>query len=140
MIGLDTSFLIAFEIKEHERHGAARSLARERSAEGFAISSQILAEFLNIVTDPRRFERPLSMEEAISRISDWWQAKEVRVILAGESAGSRFLDLLRRHQPGRKQLLDTLLASTYLEAGVNVVATTNARDFAPFEGMGTVLV
>jgi predicted nucleic acid-binding protein len=140
VIGVDTSFLVAFEIREHNRHESARELARHRQEEGFAISTQVPAEFLHIVTDPRRFEHPLSMEDAIARIHRWWHAREVRVVSAGETAGSRFLELLQAHRLGRKNLLDTLLAATYLEAGVHVIATVNAGDFTRFEGMGTVLV
>lgn len=140
MIGVDTSFLVAFEIREHNRHKSARELAIHRQEEGFAISTQVLAEFLHIVTDPRRFEQPLSMENAIARIHRWWHAREVRVITAGELVGSRFLDLLRVHHIGRKNFLDTLLAATYLEAGVHVIATVNTGDFTRFEGMGTVPV
>lgn len=96
MIDVDTSFLVAFEILEHNRHESARELARHR--------------------------------------------REVRVVSAGETTGSLFLELLQAHRFGRKNLLDTLLAATYLEAGVHVIATVNAGDFARFEGMGTVLV
>jgi predicted nucleic acid-binding protein len=140
VIGIDTSFLVAFEIAEHPRHGAARSLAAERREEGFAVSTQVPAEFLHIVTDPRRFEHPLTMDDALERMYRWWHAREVRVVHAGETTGSRFLDLLREHRLGRKQLLDTLLAATYLEAGIHLIATTNVRDFGRFRGLGTVVV
>jgi predicted nucleic acid-binding protein len=140
VIGIDTSFLVAFEIREHSRHEAARELAHARQEEGFAICTQIPAEFLHVVTDPRRFERPLPMEDAIARIKRWWHAREVRVVPTGDIVGSRFLELLRVHHLGRKQLLDALLAATYLEAGVHIIATVNAGDYARFEGMGTVAV
>lgn len=138
MIGIDTSFLVAFEIREHPRHHAVRSLADTRRNEGFALSTQIPAEFLHVVTDPRRFELPLPMDDAIERIERWWRAREVRIIPTGEVVGMRFINLVRTHRFGRKRLLDTLLAATYLEADVHVIATTNARDFTQFEGLGVL--
>jgi len=126
VIGIDTSFLVAFELREHPSHHSARTLAESRREEGFAMSTQIPAEFLHVVTDPRRFAG--------------WRAREVRIVPTGDAVGVRFLDLVRHHHLGRKRLLDTLLAATYLEAGVHVIATTDARDFGHFEGLGVVPV
>jgi len=140
VIGIDTSFLVAFELREHPSHGSARALADSRREEGFAMSTQIPAEFLHVVTDPRRFATPLLMEDALARIDRWWRAREVRIVPTGDAVGMRFLDLVRRHHLGRKRLLDTLLAATYLEAGVHVIATTDVRDFGQFEGLGVVPV
>ena len=64
--GLDTGFLVAAEVTEHTEHAGARStLARLLSAgDLIAIAPQVLAEFIHIVTDPRRFAQPLDMSAA----------------------------------------------------------------------------
>jgi len=61
--GLDTGFLVAAEVTEHAEHAGARdTLARLLSAgDLIAIAPQVLAEFIHIVTDPRRFTQPLDM-------------------------------------------------------------------------------
>ena len=61
--GLDTSFLVAAEVTEHAEHaGAQDTLARLLSAGDFlALAPQVLAEFIHIVTDSRRFAQPLDM-------------------------------------------------------------------------------
>ena len=54
--GVDTSFLVAVELVSHARHGDSRCL-RDRFLKGgeqFALVPQVLAEFVHIVTDPRR--------------------------------------------------------------------------------------
>ena len=58
MIGLDTSILVAHAIAEHPRHEASRQWLDEEIASNrtFAITSGILAEFIHIVTDGRRFD------------------------------------------------------------------------------------
>jgi hypothetical protein len=48
------------------------------------------------------------------------------------AATSQFLAWLQQFSLGRKRLLDTLLAATYRQAGVNSLLTTNAADFAVF--------
>jgi hypothetical protein len=41
-----------------------------------AVAAQALAEFCQVVTDPRRFERPLDMPEALELCELWWHAEE----------------------------------------------------------------
>ena len=140
MIGIATSFLVAFEIAEHARHEAARRFATERYTEGFAIAAQVLTEFCHVVTDPRRFERPLSMPEALRASTRWWLGREVTVVDAGESSGERYLNFLAEHQLGRNRLLDTMLAATYLANGVHVIVTLDARDFGRFAELAPIVV
>ena len=132
--GLDTGFLVAFEVQEHPDHLAARSRLGELIAAGdtLALAPQVLAEFLHIVTDAKRFQVPLTMPLALGVIEQWWTARDVTPVYAGELATRQFLIWLRQHFLGRKRLLDTLLAATYWQAGVSSLLTTNPSDFAVF--------
>lgn len=49
-----------------------------------------------------------------------------------------FFDWMRQHRLGRKRILDTLLASTFREAGVQSILTTNSRDFTILGGFNCV--
>ncbi len=73
MHGLDTGFLVAAEVMEHARNGAARAtLARLLGAgDRIAIAPQVLAEFVHIVTDSRRFSHPLDMAAAHQLAQQW---------------------------------------------------------------------
>jgi predicted nucleic acid-binding protein len=64
--GLDTGFLVAAEVVEHTEHVAARATLGRLLAAGdsVAIAPQVLAEFIHIVTDPRRFTQPLDITAA----------------------------------------------------------------------------
>ena len=57
---------MAVEVREHTAHADARAtLVRVLSAGDFiAIAPQVLAEFIHVVTDPRRFAQPLDMNAA----------------------------------------------------------------------------
>ena len=72
--GLDTGFLVAAEVLEHAEHVAARDvLARLLGAgDRIAIAPQVVAEFIHIVTDPRRFSKPLDMAAAHRLAEQWW--------------------------------------------------------------------
>ena len=135
MVGLDTTFLVHLEVQEAEAHAAAMEvlrrdiLGRDREA---ALAPQVLAEFVHVVTDPRRFERPLSMAQALAKANFWWNAGEVERVFPDEQVVRRFLAWMQEHGLGRKRLLDTLLAATYYESGITRVVTSNARDYRVF--------
>jgi len=132
--GVDASFLIALELDEHLDHDAARDTFTRHVSTGdrFATAPQVLAEFIHVVTDARRFSRPAGMTKAISLAEQWWTAAEVVQVLPNNASMKRLFDWMRRYSLGRKRILDTLLAATYLEAGVTSILTTNPADFAVF--------
>ena len=134
MHGLDTGFLVAVEVAEHSEHTDARAtLARLLGAgDQIALAPQVLAEFIHVVTDPRRFTHPLDMTAARQLAEQWWTASDVVAVFPDEGATRQFLDWLEQFSLGRKRLLDTLLATTYLQVGVRSLLTTNPSDFAVF--------
>jgi predicted nucleic acid-binding protein len=75
--GFDTGFLVAAEVLEHPDHQAARAKIAGFVAAGdsFVLAAQVLAEFIHIVTDPRRFTAPLSIDVARDIAQRWWTAK-----------------------------------------------------------------
>ena len=96
---------------------------------GFALAPQVIAEFIHVVTDVKRFTNPLSMEAARDLAQKWWTAHEVTHIIPTDAAMAQFFAWHRGHSLGRKRILDTLLAATYRSAGINSLLTTNANDF-----------
>jgi predicted nucleic acid-binding protein len=132
--GLDTGFLVAAEVAEHAEHTDARAtLARLLGAgDRIGLAPQVLAEFIHIVTDPRRFTHPLDMGAARQVAQQWWTAGDVVLVFPDDAATRQFLDWLKQFSLGRKRLLDTLLAATYLQAGIRSLLTTNPGDFGVF--------
>lgn len=132
--GFDTSFLVAAEVAEHPEHaGVWRRIGELRNEGGrFGLTTLVVAEFVHIVTDTRRFSHPLAMSEALDKACTWWEAKEVEQVAPTDDAVKWFLDAMARHQLGRKRVLDTMLAATYRSAGVTSLLTLNAADFAGF--------
>jgi len=133
--GADTSFLVAVEIVEHERHADALRILRESLARGdrVAVAPQVLAEFVHVVTDRRRFQQPMSMETALDKSECWWTAAETDQVFPTEAVVARFHGWMRHNQIGRKRVLDTLLVATYRAAGVTSLFPLNAEDLAIFD-------
>jgi predicted nucleic acid-binding protein len=137
--GLDTSFLIAHEVSGHASHRRVRSHCGRLLADGdkLVLAPQVLAEFIHVVTDDRRFESPLSVAAAVERASIWWHAEEVLPIFPGAETARLFLDWLLQFRLGRKRLLNTLLAATWAEAGVYKILTLNWPHFQIYERFST---
>lgn len=135
--GLDTTFLVCAEVKEHPGHSAARELLASllREGESLGLAPQVLAEFVHVVTDARRFEFPLEMNAALERAGRWWDAEEITRVFPTAESTHLFLQWMGDYRLGRKRLLDTQLAATYSVAGLRSIVTTNPRDFLLLDGV-----
>jgi predicted nucleic acid-binding protein len=136
MTGLDTTVLVAHELREAPNHQRVRVHIARRSAGGglaLALAPQVLHEFVHVVTDARRFASPLVMDEALRRAQWWWTAAEVTRCHPGDRAWELTCGWMLEFRLGRRRVLDTALAAAYHEHGVRRLATANPVDFAVFK-------
>ena len=132
--GLDMTILVQLELADHEMHARAARLRDSLLGEGcsFALAPQVLAEFVHIITDSRRFTNPPPMSRALEQSERWWNAEEITRVFPGPDAVSVFHRWMRDEELGRTRILDTLLAATYSAAGITAVVTSNTRDYRSF--------
>jgi predicted nucleic acid-binding protein len=133
--GLDTSFLVAMELAAHAEYSACRKQYQRlyKAGDSYALAPQVLAEFIHTVTDPRRFSLPLKMEQAVERAQMWENATGIIHAFPTTESSLQFLDWLDKFKLGRKRLLDTMLATTYLANGISSILTLNRDDFTVFD-------
>ena len=129
--GLDTSFLVAVTQPKHPSFGGARALLEQSIGQRgkLALAPQVLAEFVHVVTDERRFSSPLSMTRACELARKWWGAREVVRIFPDLETMKIFFEWMAAHSLGRKRILDAMLAATFAAHGVSSIFTLNERDF-----------
>lgn len=135
IVALDTDVLVHWTMQGTPRHAAVSKWVRRHlrtRGNALALTPQTLHELIHVCTDPRRFERPMSMAEALERSRALWDAREVVRVLPGPTVLHRTLELLGKFRLGRKRILDTVLAATLEAADVHHLATLNAADFAIF--------
>jgi predicted nucleic acid-binding protein len=101
--------------------------------EQIATSAQVLAEFIHVVTDRRRFSEPMDMATALARADAWMHDRETIALVADSDAVELAIRWMTTLGLGRKRVLDTFLAATYHSAGVNRLATFNVADFEIFQ-------
>lgn len=139
MIAVDTNILVYAHREESPFYDAA-SRRLEGLAEGiasWAIPWPCLHEFLSVVTHPRIFSPPTSLERALDQIEAWLESPSL--VLLSETAG---------HWPALRQLLvggriagpqvhDGRIAALCQRHGVRELWTAD-RDFGRFPGLGAV--
>ena len=142
LVGADTPLLIAHSLSDHPDHAAAVRLIEAVLDGGqlLALCPIVVDEFIHVVTDPRRFEHPLPMSEAIRLAEGWCHSRETAMLYPGESSLHLQLAWMREHRLGRKRLHDTHIAAIYHLAGVETILTSNVRDFGVLGCLKTVLI
>ena len=134
ILGVDTDVLVNWRMKGASKHKLATRLMRREVQAGHRLgfTPQVMGEFIHIVTDPRRFERPMTMSAAIDIARKHWLAPEAEHIVPTPAVVERALELLGLLRLGRKRILDTMLAATFESAKVQRLATFNRRDYEAF--------
>lgn len=131
MIGIDTCFLVDLTMSGSPRHEGALKLFTEwkNTNKRMCIFYNVFLEFQHIVTDAKRFEFPMTMEQAIENVWFWTEQERVKVIYPDDKSFGRAQVWLNQYKLGRKRLIDTHMASCYAENGVDEIWTANAKDF-----------
>ena len=139
--GLDTNVLVYAHVASLPEHGVVRAFLEAQLARRdvtLFLTPSVLHEFVHVVTDPRRFEPPVAIGEALALARLYLGRANVECLATDAEALAAALDLVERHQLGRKRLADALLAATLLRHGVRQLVTSNRADFDVFSGLDLV--
>ena len=140
-LGIDSNVLLQAHLPALDRHVVAhRYLNRQLALPGvtLVVTPLVLHEFVHVVTDSRRFDPPVATTEAVSLVRGYLGRSNVDCIPTDEVSLLLALDLMSRHQLGRKRIADTLFAATLLAHGVHRLVTFNLSDFQIFEDLTAI--
>ncbi|MDP8236591.1 MAG: type II toxin-antitoxin system VapC family toxin [Candidatus Erginobacter occultus] len=93
----------------------------------------VVNAFIRVGTNQRIFQRPLSLEESLSRVQSWLDQPCVRMIRPTERHWTVFQKMLRDGQASANLVSDAHLAALAVEHGCEL-ATTDS-DFSRFPGL-----
>jgi len=131
----DVNVLVLAHREAHDSHREVRGwLEREVNSERpFAMADVAVAGFLRIVTNPRIYARPSSLNVAVSFVDGLLQRSTCVPIAAGPRHWSILRRLLKDADARGNLVPDAHLAAIALEHGATVV--TRDRGFARFPGL-----
>src|SRR5258708_5692220 len=134
MIGLDCNILVQLAFADHAANAQtiAAVLGETQKGEKLVLPSLVVAEFLHVVTDARRFAPPLTMTEALDWIEQFLKNPAVSVLEPSPTSMDQTLRWMREFNLGRKRILDTQLAAVLHSNGVRRLLTSNPADFTVF--------
>lgn len=135
MILVDSNLLIYAVDESSPHHRAAWDWLDARLSEpgriGLPWSS--LLSFLRVITNPRIFEKPASINEAWTRVEDWLESPSVWVPLPTERHRSVLAGLLGAAGRGANLIPDADLAALAIEHGLTLCTADSG--FARFPGL-----
>lgn len=133
MIAVDTNILVRAHRKDSPRHGEALQrlifLAEGDVAWGLPIFC--MGEFLRVVTHPKIFNPPSSIEEALQALTGLLDSPTVRVLSPGPDFPKLFADSIRTTRARGNLVFDAQIAALCREHAVEGLLTLD-RDFSRF--------
>ncbi len=136
MIAVDTNLLVYAHRRDSTFHGRARDLIRGL-AEGrasWAVPWPCVHEFLAVVTHPRIFDPPSTLEQAAEQVDAWLESPSL--VLIGE--GADYWAVLRRQLLAGAvvgpRVHEGRIAAICLVHGVRTLYSSD-RDFSRFPGL-----
>ena len=132
MILVDANILLYAEDYLQSRHQQARAWwDSQLSGTGVVcLCWTVLSAFIRIGTNPRVFEYPLSLEQALARVQSWLDQPCTRVVLPTERHWTVFKQVLTDGQAVANLVTDAHLAALAIEHGCELASTDS--DFARF--------
>jgi len=134
MTGLDCNILVQLALQDHPANSVTVAAVKAEVARGNAllVPPLVINEFLHVVTDPKRFNPPLTMIEALDWIEEFLKNSAAKVPDTSAASIHQTLQWIRQFNLGRKRILDTYLAAILHSAGAKRLMTSNPADFAVF--------
>ncbi len=132
MILVDANILLYAEDSLHPRNQQAREWwdGRLSQTETVCLCWTVLSAFIRIGTNPRVFEHPLSLEQALARVQSWLDQPCTRVVRPTERHWTVFQQMLTDGQASANLVTDAHLAALAIEHGCELASTDS--DFARF--------
>lgn len=135
MILVDANLLLYAYYPRAEQHKASRAWLETTlaSAEFLRFAWLTLWAFIRISTNPRVFERPLSIAEAEAAVSSWLAQPTTGIVEPGERYWEILRQLMREGQTTGALVMDAAVAALAIEHGATLYTTD--RDFSRFPGL-----
>lgn len=139
MIAVDTNILVYAHRGDSAWHAAAAAAVRElaEGAATWAVPWPCLHEFLAIVTHPRIYRPPTSLDRAADQVDAWLESPSLVLLGEGEGHWPALRELLLGGKVVGPQVHDARVAALCLAHGVRAFWTAD-RDFSRFAALKAV--
>ncbi len=132
MILIDANILLYAEDSLHPQNQKARVWWDNQlsGTDPVCLCWTVLSAFIRIVTNPRVFDHPLSLEQAFTRVQSWLDQPCTRIVRPTERHWAIFQQMLTDGQAVANLVTDAHLAALAIEHGCKLASTDS--DFFRF--------
>jgi toxin-antitoxin system PIN domain toxin len=139
MIAVDTNILVTAHREDLPKHRLA--LGRLTKLAGgdtpWGVPVFCIGEFVRVVTHPRVFDPPSTLEEAIAALESLLKSPTLRIFSPGSRYPKLFAEALREADARGNLAFDAQIAAVCHEQGAGRLLTMD-KDFARFRGLHLV--
>ncbi len=135
MLLADVNVLVYAHRRDAPDHGSYRSWLENllESPEAYGVSDLVLTGVIRIVTHPRIFDPPSTLDQALSFVTTIRRRNNAVPVAPGRRHWDIFVDLCRGSDARGNLVPDAYLAALAIETGSEWVTTD--RDYARFPGL-----
>ncbi|OQW33696.1 MAG: twitching motility protein PilT [Nitrospira sp. HN-bin3] len=129
---IDANLLLYAKVKEYSYHQHARHWLEDQLNSGHRVGLPwpTLLAFIRIGTNPKAFNRPLSIDNAWAQVNEWLALPAVWIPLPTDRHAAILGSLLLETEVGANLVPDAHLAALAIEHGLTLQSTDG--DFARF--------
>lgn len=125
---LDTNVLVYAIDSDSPFYQAARRVL-DSTQRTYAISAQIIFEFLSLVTNVKRVRSPLPPDHAHGALRTILARPNLRLLAIDSQAVGKALALASKHKLTGPRVFDTLVAGVMIRYRIPVIITANVKHF-----------
>ena len=137
---IDSNILIYAGNEDSEYHTRASEVMRKMSVGEIqaCIAYQSLYEFYAVITDPKRVEKPVSLQTAREATEQYMKARNIRKIHPLRTNLRNVVVLLRKYEISKQNIFDLVLVATMMDNKVTGIYTNNEVHFRRFDFLEVV--
>jgi predicted nucleic acid-binding protein len=128
---LDTNILVHAYNKSSPNQKQASKIVKQALKEEIdaCLSSQVIYEFFAVITNPKRVECPLDLDEAADLCLDLWECREIEKVTPTSLTPIEVFKLVKEQKLPKGKIFDCILAATAKDNSIDAIYTENVSDF-----------
>ena len=131
---LDTNILVhAYNKSSPNQKQASNIMKQAMKGEIEAcLTAQVIYEFFAVVTNPKRVECPMKLDEAADLCMDLWECREIEKVTPTPVTPNKVFKLAKELKLAKGRIFDCIIAITAKENKIDAIYTENVDDFEKY--------
>jgi predicted nucleic acid-binding protein len=128
---LDTNILVHAYNKSSPNQKQASKIMRQalKGEIDVCLASQVICEFFAVITNPKKVECPMDLDEAADLCLDIWECREIEKVTPTSLTPIEVFKLVKELKLAKGRIFDCIIAVTSRENRIDAIYTENVSDF-----------